>query len=114
MGNSTGSQMEPNSDANRPAAERHQAIAVRAYFRAQTRGFEPGHELDDWLAAEQETAAIEVSEPVVSPPRARRKASTRKVANAADRPAQQESSSGKAGRVSSSAPGKAKRGRSSN
>ncbi len=29
-------------------------IAVRAYFKAQARGFEPGHELDDWLAAESE------------------------------------------------------------
>ena len=34
--------------------ERHAAIAEAAYFRAQRRGFEPGHELDDWLAAEAE------------------------------------------------------------
>lgn len=27
-------------------------IARAAYFRAQARGFMPGHELDDWLAAE--------------------------------------------------------------
>ena len=27
-------------------------IAVAAYFISAQRGFEPGHELDDWLAAE--------------------------------------------------------------
>ena len=31
-------------------------IADAAYFRAQQRGFEPGKELDDWLAAEAEVA----------------------------------------------------------
>ncbi|MEA3194901.1 MAG: hypothetical protein QOD26_3234 [Betaproteobacteria bacterium] len=29
-------------------------IAEAAYYRAQQRGFEPGHELEDWIAAEQE------------------------------------------------------------
>jgi hypothetical protein len=29
-------------------------IAVAAYYRAEQRGFEPGHELDDWIAAEKE------------------------------------------------------------
>lgn len=29
-------------------------IAEAAYFRAQRRGFAPGHELEDWLAAETE------------------------------------------------------------
>jgi len=33
---------------------RHQMISDAAYFRAQRRGFEPGHELEDWLAAEAE------------------------------------------------------------
>jgi hypothetical protein len=33
---------------------RHEMIAQAAYFRAQRRGFEPGHELEDWLAAEAE------------------------------------------------------------
>ncbi len=28
-------------------------IAELAYFKAEERGFEPGHELDDWLAAER-------------------------------------------------------------
>ncbi len=29
-------------------------IAEEAYFRAQRRDFRPGHELEDWLAAEAE------------------------------------------------------------
>lgn len=31
-------------------------VALAAYFLAEKRGFEPGHELDDWLAAEAEIA----------------------------------------------------------
>jgi hypothetical protein len=34
-------------------------IAERAYFRAEKRGFVPGHELEDWLAAEREIAMLE-------------------------------------------------------
>jgi len=33
---------------------RRQLIAAEAYFRAERRGFEAGHELSDWLAAEME------------------------------------------------------------
>lgn len=29
-------------------------IEVAAYYKALARGFAPGHELDDWLAAEKE------------------------------------------------------------
>lgn len=29
-------------------------IAEIAYYKAENRGFEPGHELSDWLAAERE------------------------------------------------------------
>ena len=32
-------------------------IARAAYFRAEQRGFAPGHELEDWLAAEAEVDA---------------------------------------------------------
>jgi hypothetical protein len=38
------------------AAERSEMIATAAYFLAQKRGFEPGHELEDWLTAETEIA----------------------------------------------------------
>lgn len=31
---------------------RHSLIAQHAYYLAELRGFEPGHELDDWLTAE--------------------------------------------------------------
>jgi hypothetical protein len=32
-------------------------VAEAAYFHAEHRGFEPGHELDDWLAAENQIDA---------------------------------------------------------
>jgi hypothetical protein len=34
--------------------DRHATIARAAYFRSQSRGFQPGFELEDWLAAEAE------------------------------------------------------------
>jgi hypothetical protein len=37
-----------------PVRIREVLIAELAYFRALGRGFEPGHELEDWLAAEAE------------------------------------------------------------
>jgi hypothetical protein len=33
---------------------RAEAISELAYFRALNRGFEPGHDVEDWLAAEAE------------------------------------------------------------
>ena len=53
----------PPSDNARIAATlagpevRHGIIAQAAYFRARRRGFAPGHELEDWLAAEAEVEA---------------------------------------------------------
>lgn len=35
----------PSIDAN---------IAERAYYKSESRGFQPGYEIDDWLEAEQE------------------------------------------------------------
>lgn len=35
-------------------ADRHALISEAAYRRAEQRGFEPGRELEDWLAAERE------------------------------------------------------------
>ena len=35
-------------------AHRQTMIAQAAYFRAERRGFERGHELEDWVSAEQE------------------------------------------------------------
>lgn len=34
--------------------DRYRMIAEAAYYRAENRGFMPGSELDDWLAAEIE------------------------------------------------------------
>ena len=31
-------------------------ISELAYYKAENRSFEPGHELDDWLEAEQESS----------------------------------------------------------
>ena len=53
--------------------------AERAYFRAERRGFTPGHELEDWLAAEREVAALlaepppEIAAPLDKQPASRRK-----------------------------------------
>jgi hypothetical protein len=38
--------------------ERYQLIAKAAYLRAEQRGFRPGSELDDWLAAESEIDSL--------------------------------------------------------
>lgn len=38
------------------AQDRREMIATAAYFRAEKRGFEPGHELEDWYAAENDIA----------------------------------------------------------
>jgi hypothetical protein len=49
--------------AGQPAAEpmsaeaRYRWIAHAAYLRAEKRGFAPGHEIDDWLAAEADYLA---------------------------------------------------------
>ncbi len=41
--------------ARHPARE--QLISEAAYHHAEARGFEPGHELEDWLTAEAEVDA---------------------------------------------------------
>jgi hypothetical protein len=37
--------------------QRRQHIEEAAYFKAQSRGFAPGHEMQDWLEAEAEVDA---------------------------------------------------------
>jgi hypothetical protein len=39
-------------------AGREQMIAEAAYYRAERRGFAPGAEIEDWLAAEREIEAL--------------------------------------------------------
>ena len=40
-----------------PSDDRQQRIATIAYYKAEARGFEPGYEMEDWLAAEAEIDA---------------------------------------------------------
>jgi len=40
------------------AAQREQMVRTAAYFRAERRGFVPGNEWDDWLAAEAEVGSL--------------------------------------------------------
>jgi len=37
--------------------EFREMVAVNAYYRAEKRGFEPGHETVDWLEAEREISS---------------------------------------------------------
>jgi len=48
--------------ANPSGEERQQRIAEAAYRRAELRGFAPGYELDDWLAAGGEVDGKAVEE----------------------------------------------------
>jgi len=56
-----------------PTAAFPLAVAERAYFKAERRGFAPGHELEDWLAAEREVNVLlsvqPMSKPVAAPPK---------------------------------------------
>jgi hypothetical protein len=51
---STNSEVSMNGDI-------HTMIAEAAYHRASQRGFEPGHELEDWLSAEAELTGHSLS-----------------------------------------------------
>ena len=43
-----------NARADLSPDELKKLISEAAYFRAKQRGFEPGHELEDWIQAEAE------------------------------------------------------------
>jgi hypothetical protein len=45
-------EQRPTSDPGK--SDRYRRISLGAYFRAEKRGFEPGHAWEDWLAAERE------------------------------------------------------------
>jgi hypothetical protein len=47
------------------AEQLHEAIAVAAYYVAESRHFEAGHEMDDWLAAEAKVLACVEGPPKV-------------------------------------------------
>lgn len=42
------------SEESADSSDRDARIAEIAYCKAEKRGFEPGHELEDWFEAEQE------------------------------------------------------------
>ena len=57
--------------------EKRHMVAMAAYFRAERRGFAPGHEVEDWAAAEAEIEARLAGVPEKKPARrARKSAST--------------------------------------
>lgn len=41
-------------DPHAPEKSKTEKIAEAAYFKAEKRNFEPGHEMQDWLQAEDE------------------------------------------------------------
>jgi Protein of unknown function (DUF2934) len=43
-----------NSGPHLSPEDVYKLIAERAYFKAKARGFAPGHEVQDWIEAEQE------------------------------------------------------------
>jgi len=55
------------AEAKNRTADHQARIALTAYFIAEKRGFEPGHELDDWLAAEAAVARAEQQPRVMKP-----------------------------------------------
>ena len=52
------SKVKPSNESRQTlnVGDKRDLIAVRAYCKAEARGFEPGHEMEDWLAAEAEVA----------------------------------------------------------
>lgn len=44
----------PSAHVRLTRDELERLISEAAYFRAKKRGFEPGHELEDWIQAEAE------------------------------------------------------------
>lgn len=47
-------EVSPQLPTQGRSAERREAIARAAYYRAEQRGFAPGYEEEDWLEAERE------------------------------------------------------------
>lgn len=47
------------------ATAREDEIRLHAYYRAERRGFLPGHDLEDWLAAERQILGIDAAHAAV-------------------------------------------------
>ena len=63
---SVGEAQRANSHTDLTPEELYRMIATAAYRRAEQRGFEPGHELDDWVAAEAEIKSLLENRPAAS------------------------------------------------
>jgi hypothetical protein len=62
---------KPAAPARAPSpVEREEMVRTAAYFRAERRGFEPGYEWEDWLAAEAEVSTLAGPRPVPKPRKA--------------------------------------------
>ena len=48
-------------------AQHESLVRTAAYLRAERRGFAPGYEVEDWLAAEAEVSARHKAKPAVPP-----------------------------------------------
>jgi hypothetical protein len=47
--------------------DRESMVRMAAYLRAERRGFAPGYEIEDWLAAEAEIGARQQASPAAPP-----------------------------------------------
>jgi hypothetical protein len=56
----------PKASASAPA-DRETQVRIAAYLRAERRGFAPGYEIEDWLAAEAEVSARQDAKPAAPP-----------------------------------------------
>jgi hypothetical protein len=54
------------TDVTSRAADQESMVATAAYFLAEKRGFQAGHEIDDWLAAEAAISAMKLPSTVTS------------------------------------------------
>jgi hypothetical protein len=66
----------PGAAASPAGFDRLRMVEMAAYFRAERRGFEPGHEVEDWIAAEAEIDALFQAAPQKKPATRARKASS--------------------------------------
>jgi hypothetical protein len=56
---STKAKVSETTKPTESSEEQRKCISTCAYFKAQARGFAPGHEIDDWVQAEAEIATQE-------------------------------------------------------
>lgn len=66
QGDREGAQLASAAEMEVRTADHQVQVALAAYFIAEKRGLNPGHELEDWLAAEAQIASAE--QPSVTKP----------------------------------------------